>query len=48
MQFAHRAFVALPVDFVHMEAAHACVDGAGDREVMQHFLMGNERLLNEV
>jgi hypothetical protein len=46
-QLAHRALVGLPVGYIQMEAAHACIDGVRDREVKQHLLMGGDRTLNE-
>jgi hypothetical protein len=31
------------VEFIESEAAHAFIDGVGDRELKQHLLMGGNR-----
>jgi hypothetical protein len=35
------------MDFIQTEAADAFIDGVRDREIKQHFLVGDDRSLNE-
>ena len=46
-QLAHRALVGLPVAFFQTRAAHAYIDGMGDRELKQLLLKAADRIINE-